>query len=200
MECATTCAVVSSITCHPRVFAKPALWPALCGLVFAVVGLNPMSQAADATVTIHSDARHQTILGWSGMPWYPKVSEEVRDQVLDEAVGDLGLTRVQRTVPSGNRSEGRSWEWTNDDADPMHIHWRAFGTDTVDRSVRTWVLPFRERVEARGDLFGLAITQTFHNGGSTGRVLVWLLECPAEAASGKPLSRNDLESPILITL
>jgi hypothetical protein len=44
------------------------------------------------------------------------------------------------------------------------------------------VLPFRQRVEARGERFGLAITQTFHNGGSTGRVPVWLLENPAEFA------------------
>jgi len=63
----------SSITCHHQVFAKPALWPALNGLVFAAIGLGaPMSQAADATVTIRPDARHQTILGWSGMPWYPR--------------------------------------------------------------------------------------------------------------------------------
>lgn len=116
------------------------------------------------------------------MPWYPKVSAEVRDQVLEEAVSDLGLTRLHWTVPSGNRSEGRGWEWTNDDADPLHIHWPAFGTGPVDRSIRTWVLPFKQRVEARGDRFGLAITQTFHNGGSTGRVPVWLLESPAEFA------------------
>jgi hypothetical protein len=142
---------------------------------------TPVSGNAPATITIRPDARHQTILGWSGMPWYPKVSPEVRDQVLDEAAGDLGLTRVHWTVPSGNRSEGRSWEWTNDD-DPTHIRWPAFGTDVVDRSVRTWVLPFKRRVEARGDRFGLAITQTFHNGGSTGRVPDWLLQNPAEFA------------------
>jgi len=176
-------AVESKATCSPRPFAVPRLWHALGGLVVAVIGLRaPAAQAAEATITIRPGARHQTILGWSGMPWYPKVSAEVRDQVLDEAVGDLGLTRLHWTVPSGNRSDGRSWEWTNDDADPMHIHWPAFGTDVVDRSVRTWVLPFRERVEARGDRFGLAITQTFHNGGSTGRVPVRLLESPAEFA------------------
>jgi len=148
-----------------------------------MIGLGShVVQAADPTVTIHPGARHQTILGWSGMPWYPKVSAEVRDQVLDETVGDLGLTWLHWTVPSGNRSDGRSWEWANDDADPRHIHWPAFGTGVVDRSVRTWVLPFKQRVEARGDRFGLAITQTFHNGGSTGRVPVWLLESPAEFA------------------
>jgi len=138
--------------------------------------------AASPTVTIRADRRHQTILGWGGMPWYPNVTADVRDQVLDEAVGDLGLTRLHWTVPSGNRSEGRSWEWTNDDADPLHVHWPGFATGVVDRSVGTWVLPFKQRVEAQGERLGLAITQTFHNGGSTGSVPVWLLGSPAEFA------------------
>jgi len=177
------CGIDERAAWGPRIRGGLALRSALSGLVLAMIGLSAaVSQAADPTVTIRPGARHQTILGWSGMPWYPKVSAEVRDQVLDEAVVDLGLTRVHWTVPSGNRSDGGSWEWTNDDADPLHIHWPAFGTGVVDRSVRTWVLPFKHRVEARGDRFGLAITQTFHNGGSTGRVPVWLLESPAEFA------------------
>jgi len=190
------CTGESNATCSPRASAMPRLWRDLSGLVrvptgplspvgalLAVIALgNLVSQAADATVTIRPEARHQTILGWSGMPWYPKVSAEVRDEVLEEAVSDLGLTWVHWTVPSGNRSDGRGWEWTNDDADPKHIHWPAFGTGPVDRSVRTWVLPFKQRVEARGDRFGLAITQTFHKGGSTGSVPAWLLESPAEFA------------------
>jgi hypothetical protein len=177
------CAVERNATGRPRAFAVPGLWRVLSGLVLAVAALdNPVSQSADVTVTIRPDARHQTILGWSGMPWYPKVSAQVRDAVLEEAVSDLGLTWVHWTVPSGNRSNGRGWEWTTDDADPKHIHWPAFGTGTVDQSIRTWVLPFKQRVEAHGDRFGLAITQTFHKGGSTGSVPAWLLESPPEFA------------------
>ncbi len=44
------------------------------------------------------------------------------------------------------------------------------------------MLPFKQRVEARGERFGLAITQTFHKLGSTGSVPAWLLESPAEFA------------------
>lgn len=156
---------------------RRAIW-----MVILVVGATSWSQAAESTVTIHPDLRHQTILGWSGMPWYPKGSAEVRDQVLDEVVGDLGLTRIHWTVPSGNRSDGRGWEWINDDVDPLRINWPAFSTGPVDRSIVAWVLPFKQRVEARGERFGLAITQTFHNAGSTGPVPAWLLENPAEFA------------------
>ncbi len=176
-------AVNSKAACGLRASGMPGAWRVICGLVLAIVALNnPVLQAVDAIVTIHPDARHQTILGWSGIAWYPKVSVEVRDEVLEEVVSDLGLTWLHGEVPSGNRSEGRGWEWTNDDADPTHIHWPAFGTGRVDGSVRTWVLPFKRRVEARGDRFGLVISQTFHNGGSTGSVPAWLLRSPAEFA------------------
>jgi hypothetical protein len=57
-----------------------------------------------------------------------------------------------------------------------------FGTGPVDHSVRTWVLPFKQHVEARGERFGLALTQTFHRLGSTGSVPAWLRDSPAEFA------------------
>jgi hypothetical protein len=158
-------------------------WARVITPALIVAGLGAARvQAGDATVTLRSDVRYQAILGWGAMPWYPKVSAEVRDQVLDEAVSDLGLTWLHWTVPSGNRSDGKSWEWTNDDADPFHANGPAFSTEAVDHSVKTWVLPFKQRVERQGDRFGLAVTQTFHNSGSTGRVPVWLLENPAEFA------------------
>ena len=129
----------------------------VAALILAGLWVNFVS-ADGATIRLDSDIRHQTILGWSGMPWYPNVSAHVRDEVLDEAVNDLGLTWVHWTVPSGNRSDMRAWEWTNDDDDPMHFNWPAFRTGPVDRSVWTWALPFKQRVEARGDRFGMAIT------------------------------------------
>ncbi|MGB2822804.1 MAG: hypothetical protein WBF17_17600, partial [Phycisphaerae bacterium] len=150
--------------------------------VLATLLAAEAASADGAAVTLHPDVRHQTIMGWSAMTWYPRVSAEVRDQVLNEAVDDLGLTWVHWTVPSGNRSSGRSWEPANDDGDPLHVNWPAFGTGPVDRSIRTWVLPFKRRVEACGGHFGMAITQTFHNRGSTGAVLPWLLANPGEFA------------------
>jgi hypothetical protein len=162
-----------------RTCACPRVPVTLLALVWASADF---AHADDVTVRIDSDVRHQTILGWSAMPWYPKIAPEVRDQVLDEAVEQLGLTWVHWTVPSGNRSNMRAWEPLNDDDDPRHIHWPAFGTESVDRSIETWVLPFKRRVEARGGRFGLAITQTFHNRGSTGSIAKWLIEGPEEFA------------------
>jgi len=151
-------------------------------LVIVIGTCAEEASAGEVTVSIDSGAEHQTILGWSCMPWYLGIAPEVRDEVLDEAVEQLGLTWLHWTVPSGNHSNMRAWEPVNDNDDPQRIHWPAFGTESVDRSVETWVLPFKRRVETRGDRFGLAITQTFHNRGSTGRISRWLIEQPAEFA------------------
>ncbi|MBL7037057.1 MAG: hypothetical protein ISR77_00435 [Pirellulaceae bacterium] len=155
---------------------------ALATALFVVALYADIVSGNDVTVNVDSDVHYQTILGWSAMPWYLGISPEVSDQVLDEVIQELGLTWVHWTVPSGNRSNVRCWERANDDGDPHHINWSAFGTESVDRSVTTWVLPFKQRVEARGDRFGLAITQAFHNGGSTGPVPQWLIEDPEEFA------------------
>ncbi|KPJ71135.1 MAG: hypothetical protein AMS14_09470 [Planctomycetes bacterium DG_20] len=159
------------------------LWGAASSpVVLAILLAAKAASAESATVALRPDVRYQTIMGWSAMPWYPLMSAEVRDQIVAEAVDDLGLTRLHWTVPSGNRAGQGSWEPTNDDGDALHINWPAFGTEPVDRAIRTWVLPFKRRVEARGERFGMAITQTFHNAGSTGRVAPWLLANPGEFA------------------
>jgi hypothetical protein len=157
--------------------------PKALAIAIIVAGLSvAIVRAGEATVKIDPQVRCQIILGYSAMPWYLGIAPELRDQALDDAVGELGLTWMHWTVPSGNRSDVRSWEWVNDDGDPLHINGSAFGTEAVDRSVETWVLPFKRRVEARGDRFGLAITQTFHNRGSTGNVPRWLIDSSAEFA------------------
>ncbi len=130
------------------------LWGAVSAPAILAILLAAKAVAADsATVTLDPDVRYQTIIGWSGMPWYPLMSAEVRDQIVAEAVDDLGLTWLHWTVPSGNRVGQGSWEPTNDDGDPLHINWPAFGTEPVDRSAREWVLPFKRWVEARGERF-----------------------------------------------
>jgi hypothetical protein len=113
---------------------------------FGVLVAGHTTPSNGATVSLHPEVRHQTVIGWSALSWYPKVTVEVSDQVLDEAVGNPGSTWLHWTVPSGNRPGERSWERVNDDGDPLHVRWDAFGTETVDRSIRTWVLPFKRRV------------------------------------------------------
>ena len=122
---------------------RTSTWPTvMIPFLLIVVGMcAERVHAGEVTVNIDCGAQYQTILGWSAMPWYLGIAPEVRDQVLDEAVEQLGLTWLHWTVPSGNRSNMGAWEPVNDDDDPRHVNWSAFGTESVDRSVERWVLP-----------------------------------------------------------
>jgi len=153
---------------------------ALTALLAAAVAFPQPPEAA--TVALAPDVRYQTIRGWSATPWYPNISPWLRDQLLDAAVNDLGLTRIRWGPPSGNRSTERDWEWENDDGDPTHLRWEAFNTAAADQAVRTWVLPFKRRVEANGDPFEIWVSPSFFNRGSTGAVPAWLLHSPGEYA------------------
>ena len=146
----------------------------------AVLGAAGVAYAA--TVTVNPAVKHQTMLGWSVNPSAPWITPAQRDAVLDEAVNELGLTRVRWQAPNGNRARMRRWEWLNDDADPDHVNWAAFNTADADRDTKTWVVPFKKRVEANGDPFDLWISPSFFLGGSTGDVPAWLLHSPGEYA------------------
>lgn len=135
-----------------------------------------------AEVKLDPSVRHQTIRGWSVNPSGPWVSDWQRDQVLDVAVKELGLTRCRAQAPSGNRADRRNWEWHNDNGDPYETNWEALETAFADRYVTTWIKPFKDRVEAGGGKFDLWISPSFFDGGSTGTVPAWLLHSPAEYA------------------
>ncbi len=141
-----------------------------------------LPRAEAATVRIDGTKQHQTILGWGATLWAPWASDEQRNEVLDEAVNDLGLTRLRLEPPGGNRRTAIRWEWDNDNADPYDINWDAFATDAFDARVAKWVVPFKERVEANGDPFSIYVSPSFFNGGSTGEAPAWLLRSPGENA------------------
>ena len=138
--------------------------------------------AGAAEVTVDRAARFQTILGWGGTGWGAAMPADLREQILDELVGELGLTGLRLELPSGNRSWLRRWEWSNDDGDPFHIHWPAFATDAFDTKVSQWVVPFEKRVVGRGEPFRLYVSPSFFNGGSSGMVPAWMLHNPQEYA------------------
>ena len=146
--------------------------------------LSAATASRSQTVTVKVDAtvHHQKILGWSVNPWQPWITPWQRDRLLDEAVNELGLTRIRYGPQNGSRHGQRMWEPENDDGDPDHINWAAFGTEEVDRYVERWIKPFKERVEANGEKFELWISPSFFNGGSTGRVPEWFLRSPGEYA------------------
>lgn len=150
-------------------------------LTAALMGCSARAPAA-VTVNINASLQYQTILGWGKTTPHLDVPPMLRDQILDQAVNDLGLTRLRLEPPSGNRSHLKRWEWLNDNGDPYSINWDGFNTTALDARVSQWVVPFKQRVEANGDPFSLYVSPSFFNGGSSGRVPDWLLHSPDEYA------------------
>jgi len=149
----------------------------------AVALLASVAQGA-VTVTIDPATRYQTILGWGAMPpgWIEVPQASLREQFCREAVDEWGLTRLRLEPPSGNRSSERRWEWLNDNGDPEEVNWAALNTAALDKQVIEWVVPFKQRVEARGEPFNLYVSPSFFNSGSSGEVPAWLLHSPGEYA------------------
>jgi len=138
--------------------------------------------AQDATVTVDSSVRHQTILGWGKTcPWAP--APELAAQItLQRSVEDLGLTRLRYEPPSGNRPGWRAWEWANDNDDPRSINWDALSLEALDQRARDWIVPFKQAFEARGEPFSIYVSPSFFDGGSSGSVPPWYLSDPEEYA------------------
>jgi len=150
-------------------------------VAFALLTLHG-TMAIAATVTLKPETKHQTILGWGGTAAKIDVPDALRQELLDEAVNDLGLTRLRLEPPGGNRAAVRRWEWDNDDGDPDSINWAALNTRALDEKADLWIKPFKQRVEANGDPFTLYISPSFFNGGSSGEAPAWLIHSPGEYA------------------
>ncbi len=153
----------------------------VAGLV-VVTGACRSGAQPNATVTLDPSVQYQTIRGWSCNPHYLGGTTEQREQVIEDAVNNLGITRLRWQQPNGNRSEMRRWEWENDNGDPDDADMSRFNTADADRFVEAYVLPFKRRVEANGDPFELWLSPSFFDGGSTGSVPAFLLHSPGEYA------------------
>ena len=133
-------------------------------------------------MSVDSSIKHQTIRGWSCNPFYLEGGREQREQVIDEAVNSLGITRLRWQEPGGNRSNMKRWELENDNGDPDVTDFSKLNTADADKFVEGYLLPFKKRVEANGDSFGLWLSPSFFDGGSTGSVPAFLFRSPGEFA------------------
>lgn len=133
----------------------------------------PWAFAAD--VYVDTSTRYQTILGWGATASDVTCTDALRKEILDEAVSDLGLTRLRVEIPR------REWEhpW-NDNADPFTADSAAYRKASTDTKFSNWVVPFKQRVIAGGSPFNIYISPSFFDGGSTGSVPGWMLNNPGE--------------------
>jgi len=149
---------------------------------FLLASRVPTTSAKGITVTLNPNRKYQTIRGWSCNPHYLGASPRQLRDVLDDAVNELGLTRIRWQQPNGNRSNMRRWEWENDNGDPDETDYSKLNAAPADEHVVKYILPFKRRVEANGDPFELWLSPSFFTGGSTGDVPEWMFRSPGEYA------------------
>ena len=83
--------------------------------------------------------------------------QPILDSIIEDAVMDLGLTalRLEVVVSQLPRFNGGAELATNDNNDTFVVDNSGFRWHWFDPYVRSVVLPFKQRVEARGDKFTL---------------------------------------------
>ena len=106
------------------------------------------SQASTVVVTVDPSRTYQTIRGWGADMSFIRdlnyVSQPTLDQIIEEAVNDLGLTFLRLGF-------GYLYEPFNDNADPRNINWSAFlDKRSIDLEAARGLLAFKQKVEANG--------------------------------------------------
>lgn len=143
---------------------------------------QPICTAA-ANVVVDPSRTFQTINGWeaalaSGWSWTPSL----RDAIADAAVNDLGINRVRVQATAGNTGGTMALESAdgmvaqNDNGDPNVVNPAGFKWAELDGKVAEWVLPLRQRVQARGEPFVVNIVVISYHAATS------FLTAPAEYA------------------
>ena len=122
---------------------------------------------AQATLTVDASQRYQT---WEGMESatggfhfddpsigsVDPVPQTILDEVLDDAVNNLGLSAIRYEVHLGDEGPNHGViERVNDNSDPFVLDNSNIFWDAFDPYVSSQLIPFKQLVEARGDTFTL---------------------------------------------
>ena len=85
------------------------------------------------------------------LPLVDPVSDGLKARIMDDAVSDLGLNRFRLEV-------GPQVEMRNDNDDPQQTYDAAYRFRWQDFLIERWLLPLKQRVEARKERFVLYIS------------------------------------------
>jgi len=138
-------------------------------MLVAVVGADlksaPTSHAA-VTLTVDSTQRYQTWEGWEVTAEHVHFDaltlgdkhpapQNILNELLDDAVNNLGLTAVRLEVHPHDPKMARGMEMTNDNEDPFVLDPSKIRWEWLDPYVRCIALPMKQILFARGDKFTL---------------------------------------------
>lgn len=125
--------------------------------------LSACADQAPVMITVDSNRTYQTMSGWEASESFGwTLPPAVMDSLMDMAVTDLGINRLRLSIP-GNMIESRDSTTipeetsigTNDNDDPMVLNPAGFRWQLFDYLIRTFALPLKARVAARGEPFTL---------------------------------------------
>jgi len=147
-------------------------------LSFCLIGLLCLTwvgaRAAATVIALNPAVTYQTMTGWEtylgSTVWDYKPYLPGFDRALDLAANDLGITRLMLTVHSGTEhppgyaaqylegtiNEGvlirqYAYDIINDNADPFVADLSRFEFGLIDWRMENIVLPFKQKLEARGE-------------------------------------------------
>ena len=132
--------------------------------VFIAALLTSVASEAVVTLSVDSAQRHQSWEGWEAtveqfhidVPFpgdqHP-VPQNILNGLIDDAVNNLGLTALRLEVHPVHRGGGM--EESNDNKDPFVLDSGKIRWANLDAYVRCIAIPFKQRVEARGEKFTL---------------------------------------------
>ncbi|HEX7479964.1 MAG TPA: dickkopf-related protein, partial [Polyangiales bacterium] len=123
------------------------------------------SARPEATITLVPETKFQTIVGWEAVPEAGENPADsggatyagYKDELLDAAVNDLGITRLRMPVPCGIEGRAHRYEIINDNADPKTIDPKGFEFSNFDLIFEAVVMPMKERVERNGEHLWLTL-------------------------------------------
>jgi hypothetical protein len=84
---------------------------------------------------------------------YASLSNAQIGAMLDLAVTDMGITRARLAIRSGVEGPGTRYEIVNDNNDPNVLNDAGFNWTNFDMEVSRWIVPARQRAQARGEPF-----------------------------------------------
>lgn len=144
-------------------------------IVFSRISTPPTGN----TITLNPAVRHQVMRGWEATDQaaqsYSPAWNNYKNQLMDQAVNDLGINRIRLEIASGienttdffaqwragqiteNQYVAARYQIVNDDASPNTINPNGFKWSQLNSSMTEIVLPMRQRLQARGESLWVSI-------------------------------------------
>ncbi|CAN5398603.1 hypothetical protein BH10PLA1_BH10PLA1_13340 [soil metagenome] len=145
---------------------------------------SSLVSAANINVTVTNDnaVEYQTIQGW-GSIYSPNkyVPDDLRAELIDVGVNDLGLSRFRLEMPAGYATDNQRWEFLNDNSNAALTDFSKFNLATADARISEWVVPAKAAADAAGLPYNFYVSPSFYTSGSSGGAPAWL-QSPGEYA------------------